>query len=921
MRVFLKFTLLVIVISVAITLAGLSGKELIAQKKDKEIETAVDRLLSEDYEFELTRFLVVKEGSEEPDVINLEDVAKREFVSSKELKKDNSEKGKNIARLAKLKGELLRLSKDKKYKHVQPSYIYTHQAWTTTDGKDTPNDFSLDPNALNGNHWYYERSKLRELWNKQDCANGGEGCGGSSEVVVAVIDTGLAFQDRTSAWVDVNDTPFNFDPAPDMFVGGSINLWVNEGEIPGNNVDDDGNGFVDDVHGANTENHLFCFYTETCKDDEGEYIPELLAESGHPDDDGGHGTYVTGLIASLVDNGSGSVSPAHNVKIMPIKASLWKSSSFGTLELWWALHYAQMNGADIVNMSLAGTSSDSFLENKINALHNDGILVIAASGNGGSGVMYPAKYSNVIAVGAVNANGSRSSYSSYGPELDLVAYVGSGTTTKGDSTYQQSYSCFAASTNCYSSTNTSRYTQFSNKYVVGTSFAAPQVAAAAAIILGNNPGMSVEELRLALGASVDDLGTSGRDNLTGVGVINFYKADSYVAGTESSFFPEYIVQLPNRASWTITANPSESTDLVYVNKVNNQIFGPYTLKPSERKSVLHNNLYSNNLGPLEVLSDKSAYTTQVSRVGNSYYQIHGTNLQDLTMEYFFPEYIVNSFRNSWLVVGNPSTNLTNAVVNIEIGQESRGPYEITPGNRTSMSFKDLNPDNKGPVRIISNVDIYSSQVNSVSGSFNQIQGIKISELTNEYFYPEYIVNSFRRSWVVIGNPSASEIATVNIKIGDETKGPYTINPGDRISQIYFDLDSGNEGPVKITSDVNIYTSQVSSINGDFYQMVGLIPNNFVSGYYYPEYIVNPNRRSWIVVGNPSLTESVSVNINIGGVLKGPYVIEPESRISRIYFDLSSGNLGPAKVTSSGNVYSVQVNSVGSSYYIVPGMNL
>ena len=915
MKIIFKFLLLIVVISVAVSAVGFTGKELIAQKKDKEIETAVDRLLSEDYEFELTRFIAVEKGSEVPELINLEVELDKEFVSSRELKKDNSEKGKNIARLAKLKGEMMRLSKDSKYEYIQPSYIYHSDAWTTSGGKDTPNDFDLNPNALNGNHWYYERSNLRELWNKQDCANGGEGCGGSSEVVVAVIDTGLAYEDRTSAWVDSANTPFNFDPLPDMFSGGSINLWVNEAEIPGNNIDDDDNGFVDDVHGVNTANYIYC-NINPCSSAQSR-------ETVHPNDDGGHGTYVTGLIASLVDNGLGSVSPVHNVSIMPIKANFRKQPSFGTLELEAAINYAKNNGAHIINMSLAGSSADPRLEQAINDAYNSGVIIIASSGNSGGGVMYPAKYSNTVAVGAVNADGTRSSYSSYGSELDLVAYVGSGGGTgKGTAVYQSGYTCFfqSSSNNCYNSTNLSRYTQFSNGYAIGTSFAAPQVAAAAAIIKGNNLDISLTELKMALGISTNDLNIPGSDIQTGAGVIDFYKTGEYVMETlYKSFFAEYIVQGSTRNSWVITANPSEIENLYTVNRIGNMEFGPNSVPVGLRlsKSYLAS-LPQSNKGPLEVISNNPAFSSQVNKIGDSFYQIHGIDFDNLSNEYYFPEYIVNSSRSSWLIIGNPSEEDT-INVSINIGGEVKGPYSISPSERISKKYTNLNPHNLGPVKVHSENLFYTSQVNSVNQTFNQIQGIKSSELTNEYYYPEYITNSFRSSWLIIGNPSEDENANVNITIGEESKGPYSIPPGERISKKYLDLDPDNKGPVKITSDKVIYTSQVGSINRDFYQMTGLIPSQLKDSFFYPEYIINPNRSSWIIIGNPSEDENANVSILIGNEVFGPYLIAPRNRISNKYNNLSINNRGPVKITADVEIYTIQMNKIVNSFYLVPGM--
>lgn len=871
----------------------------------------VRQLLKEEYEYDLTRLLVVRKNSDKPEVVVIEDVDSDEgYISSRQLREKNKDLAKNQDRLKKLESKMIELMNDENIEHVQPDYLYTNEVWGRNGELDTPDDFDLTPSASTGNHWYYEKSNLRSLWYEQDCFNSGVGCGGSSDVVVAVIDTGLAFQDyNDSAWIDVNDTPYDFDPAPDMFVGDSINLWTNSGETPNDDIDNDGNGFIDDYHGVNMENYFYCD-TWGCTTQES-------GETGHPDDDGGHGTFVTGLIASLTGNGSDSVSPAHNVSIMTIKANYTKTPSFGSSRLVESINYAVDNGADIINMSLAGSSYDALLEQAVNNAHESGVLIIASSGNSGGSVYYPAKYVNVVAVGAVKADDTKTFYSAYGPELDLVAYVGNGS-GQGDATYQESYSCFTAGTNCYNSTDLTRYKQFSNQYAIGTSFAAPQVAAAAAIILGNNLAMSPDELSLALATSTNDINTEGRDDSTGTGVLDFMKAGTYVLGSlKRDFFSEYIVQDSTRLSWLITANPSTTEELYYINKIGGQAFGPYILQPNERKSVKYVDLSVNNKGPVEVISNFNSYTTQVSKIGDSYYQVHGIDLSSLSLEYFYPEYIVSSVRKSWILVGNPSDTTTEVMINI--GGEEKGPFEILPGARISKLFTDLSPTNRGPVQVVAGSNIYSSQISSIYDTYNQIQGIKPANLTNEYFYPEYIVGTGRNSWLLVGNPSETLTANVTINIGGEVRGPYPIPPGGNISKIFYDLQTGNRGPVKITSDQNIYSSQIGSIDGAFYQMVGLESTTLKDNYFYPEYIVENGRLSWLIFSNPSTTEEITLTVKIGGITKNPVVVPPNGNSSKIYFDLGSENKGPVEISSANVFYTIQINKIGTSFYLVPGM--
>lgn len=541
-----KYTKVFLTITILAIISTFEFEPTFAQEKTERNvpdKVEVDELLAKDYEYDLDSILYIKKGEKEPRIFDLNTSnLQGEFTSSEVLNQKNSDRIENYSKQDKLRVKLNELEKDTSIEYFQPVYLYTSEAWARSGEFDTPSDFDQTPSPSTGNHWYYELSNLRKLWQRQDCLNAGAGCGGSSNVTVAVIDTGLALEDRNSAWNDVGSTKFNFDQIPDMFTGGSINLFVNAGETPNNQIDDDSNGYIDDTNGFNSSNFILCYYS-AC-------TTAQTSETGHPNDDGGHGTYVTGLIASLVDNASGSVSPASKVTIMPIKANFRKSNSFGTLELYYAIYYAIDNGANIINMSLAGSSPDGLLEEALQDARDAGILVVASSGNLGGAVQYPAKYnSSTVAVGAVNPDNSRSSYSNYGSDLDLVAYVGQGGAS--NATYQSTFRCFTSSPNCYSSTDTSRYTLFSNtdaQYrAVGTSFAAPQVTAWAALIKSSFPTLEADELITYMQSYTIDLSTAGWDEQTGWGAVDYSMG----------------VNLPPEITTTTPATNGVSADMTY----------------------------------------------------------------------------------------------------------------------------------------------------------------------------------------------------------------------------------------------------------------------------------------------------------------------------------------------------------------------
>lgn len=227
---------------------------------------------------------------------------------------------------------------------------------------------------------------------------------GSSDVVVAVVDTGVAY-----THVDLKD-----------------NVWINPGEIAGNGIDDDGNGYVDDVHGI-----------------------DAVGGTSDPWDTYGHGTHVAGTIAAEGNNGIGIAGVSWKTKIMPLR--FIDSSGYGTDAgaiacINYAIDMKLNHGVNLVaiNASWGGGYPDTALENAIQAAGNAGIVFCAAAGNNPSGVdidsapEYPAAYpcTNIISVGASDSADKPAYFSNYGAaNVDLFAPGTNILSTYIDSTY------------------------------------------------------------------------------------------------------------------------------------------------------------------------------------------------------------------------------------------------------------------------------------------------------------------------------------------------------------------------------------------------------------------------------------------------------------------------------------------------------
>jgi hypothetical protein len=241
------------------------------------------------------------------------------------------------------------------------------------------------------NQWYLSRIKAPVAWEK---------ISGSPSITIAVVDSG----------VDINH--------PDL----KDNIWVNKKEIAGNGIDDDHNGFIDDVNGWDFVLNV----PDPSPKFEGDWSESGLA----------HGTIVAGIIAAVGNNNKGITGVSWQAKIMPLRAL--NSQGEGKISsVVRAIDYAVNNGADIINLSFVGFNYNQALQDALQRAYEAGVIVVAAAGNeqeGGKGYnidedpIYPACYHGkngeniVIGVAASDALDQKTDFSSYGFKcVDITA--------------------------------------------------------------------------------------------------------------------------------------------------------------------------------------------------------------------------------------------------------------------------------------------------------------------------------------------------------------------------------------------------------------------------------------------------------------------------------------------------------------------
>ncbi|MEA3417071.1 MAG: S8 family peptidase [Thermodesulfobacteriota bacterium] len=294
---------------------------------------------------------------------------------------------------------------------------------------------------------------------------------GKPEVIIAVIDTGVDYTHEDLA----------------------ANIWQNTGEIPDNGIDDEGNGYIDDVIGWDFVDSFG-----------GAADEDFLTPDNDPMDRHGHGTHVAGIAGAVANNSVGIVGVAWNCKIMPVRAGYKTSSGDGVLEsddAAQAIIYSAENGAKVINLSWGDYQKSNLIEEAMTYATNHGTLVCAAAGNENSNsLIYPAASENtaVLAIGATDSHDLKASFSNYG----AWAWV----------------DVSAPGVNIYSTFLNNAYRQMS-----GTSMAAPHVAGVAALLFSYFPDISPIEAKTRIMRSVDVLADLSEKNSVS-GRINVYSA-------------------------------------------------------------------------------------------------------------------------------------------------------------------------------------------------------------------------------------------------------------------------------------------------------------------------------------------------------------------------------------------------------------
>jgi subtilisin family serine protease len=384
----------------------------------------------------------------------------------------------------------------------------------SANGPNVPNDPYYAPQA-----WHYAAIGLPDAWRITT---------GSASVLVAVVDDGIRF-DHPDLTPNLTTDGYDFVSNDQAFVCG--NILSNSG---------DGDGYDPD---PTNPMDYDCW-------------------TGGPAQFGDHGLHVAGTIGAAGNDGAGVTGINWTVRIRPVRGlGLGGGTDYDIAQ---AILYAAglpadngklgtvqaATGARVINMSFGGGQDTPLLHNAIKAAAKAGALLVAAAGNSGSTVpLYPAAYDEVLAVSAVGPDMRLASYSSFGPKVGIAA-PGGDIDTGG-------WSFAVASTMWDYTTNRPTYA-----FAAGTSMAAPHVTGVAALVLSAEPTLTAAQLRERLTTYAVDLGTPGRDDFYGAGLLN---ARNALTQTHAPVRPTYAA-LYDASTGALLKSMSLAADAKYLFK-------------------------------------------------------------------------------------------------------------------------------------------------------------------------------------------------------------------------------------------------------------------------------------------------------------------------------------------------------------------
>jgi len=607
---------------------------------------------------------------------------------------------------------------------------------------------------------------------------------------------------------------------------------------------------------------------------------DFVGNDPEPDDEYGHGTHVAAIIASTFDNSFRAAGMAYNCRIMPVQVlglgGVGTASAVAS-----GINYAVDNGAKVICLSLASPRHSEAVGEAVQYAYEQGVLCVAAAGNEGSDPGYPGgmdcpadEGDYVLAVGATDFRDVRAHYSNYGSGLDLVAPGGDLTRDDngdgyGDGIPQES---FRVPNNCQSG--------FTLAWGDGTSMAAPQAAAVAALMLSLDSTLKPPDITYLITSSCQDLGTPGWDQYYGYGCLD---ADAALDAVGSSKW--YFAEGTTRGGfqeWLCVLNPQAQEAEVRFNFYladGTTQNASYSVPPQSRFSLNVNAL----IGPDSDIAASVESASLVYAERPMYFDYHGVwkggstskGTRSLAESWYFAEGTTRSGFEEWLTLANPGNQ--NALATVEYmlgaGQGSNIVQDLLVPAHTRVTVsvnQAVGPEVDVSLKVTSDRPIvaerpmyFSYGAGGWDGGHDVMGSVSAGSL---WYFAEGTTRSGFEEWLTLANPGDQDtMATVEYLLGagqgSNVVQDWLVPAHTRVTvNVNQAVGPDKDVSLKVTSDQPIVAERpmyfsygAGGWDGGHDVMGAAAPGD---NWYFAEGTTRSGFDEWLTLGNPGDEEAL-----------------------------------------------------------------
>jgi subtilisin family serine protease len=654
----------------------------------------------------------------------------------------------------------------------------------------------------------------------------------------------------------------------------------------------------------------------------------FVAHNSNPMDDNGHGTHVAGIAAAIGNNATGVAGVDWAARIMPIKVLNSQGSGYDS-DVASGIRYAADHGAKVINMSLGSSTYSYTLQEAVNYAYNKGVTIIAAAGNDGGSVGYPAACDHVIAVGALDSSDRLASFSSRGEDLDLTAPgVNILSTVPGG-----------------------------YKKMSGTSMASPCVAGCASLVLARYSDYGPTEVETALESGATDLGSPGFDTTFGYGKVNpstavnnsqpapnpnsddgtwsppgpggqtvWYLAEGY---TGPGFETYILIENPNTQGATLHAEYVDSHG-AYKDEY-------YSLAGYSRLTLNLNAIYPNSevsscinsTNGIGVVVERSMYFRSNGR--DDGHCTHGS--PELSNTWYFAEGYTGGTFDEYILVLNPwfSSNNVQLTLFDLYGNQRIYNYALASASRLTIHVNDLAPGMDVAAKVTSDNGVVAERAMyfDYSGRKGGSCAMGTTSASGTWFFAEGYTGSGFDEWLLLFNPSdLDRTATVTYRFNDGSskQANYIVNAVSRYSvhvnkeapdaEVAIKVESGGDG---LIAERAMYFNYKGIWDGGHASEGCRAPSeqwNLAEGY------TGSGFESWLLVQNTSPYEAADIKMAIignGGIISvHSYSLPPGSRNTFYLNDLAPPGDVSVSLYSTNNVPLVAERAMYFNYGGITG---